>query len=79
MSKEHVNHSGDYRWCSGYFVVLILGSPLELEWVEPFGDDEDIHPSEENVEEDDLGDEFEYEVLWFVEVDGIESLHADTE
>ena len=79
MSKEHVDHCGDYRWCSSYLVILILGGPLELEWIEPFGNNEDIHPSEEDIEEDDLGDEFEDEVQWFVEVDGIESLHADTE
>ena len=52
---------------------------MELEGVEPFSNNEDIHPSEENVEENDLGDEFEDEIQWSVEVDSVKSFHANTE
>jgi hypothetical protein len=56
-----------------------LRCPLKLEGIEPFGNDEYIHPSEEHVQENDLGNEFEDEVQRSVEVNGVQSLHADTQ
>ena len=47
--------------------------------VDPLGNDEHIHPPEEEEKEDDLGNELEEEVNVSLEVESIEALHADTE
>jgi len=46
--------------------------------VDPLGNDEHIHPPEEEEKEDDLGNELEEEVNVSLEVESIEALHADT-
>lgn len=79
MLQEHVNHDSNDGRSSGKFVVLIWRCPLELERIEPLGNDQDIHPSEENVQENNLRNEFEDEVHWLSEVDSVDTFHADTE
>lgn len=44
----------------------------------PFSKNEDIHPTEEGKDEDDLWDEFEDKVQGFLEVKGVKAFHDDT-
>lgn len=44
----------------------------------PFSNDEDIHPSEESYQEDNLGNEFENEIKRSSEVGSVEALHDDS-
>lgn len=78
-SQEHVYHNSDDRWGSGYFIVLVWGSPSQLEWIQPFGNDQHIHPSKEKTKQHNLGDELKDEVHWLPEVNGIQSFHYDSQ
>jgi hypothetical protein len=49
-----------------------------LEGVEPLGNDQNIHPAEEHIQEHDLRNELEDKVEGLVEINSIESLHADS-
>lgn len=52
---------------------------LEVVGVAPLGDDQEVHPSEENGKHHNLGNELEKEVQGLGEVDCIQSLHDNTE
>ena len=47
--------------------------------MEPFGDDKEVHPSEENPEEDNLSAELKNEVIRLFEVNGVECLHENSD
>jgi hypothetical protein len=48
-------------------------------WLQPFSNNQDIHPSEQGKEEKESGNKFEEEIEPMAEVETVKSFHNDTD
>ena len=52
---------------------------LDVLWLQPFPNNQNIHPPEEGKEEKEHGDKLEVEVEHIAEVETVKSFHNDTD
>lgn len=76
--QEVVDHDGDDRGSSVDSILHKLVCGVGVHLVEPFNDDENIHPAEKTVQDDNTGDDFSPEGQLVVEIDHVQALGADT-
>jgi len=75
--KYHSDHDIDNGWT--FFINSFAVRILDIDGVEPFGNDKGVHPAEETPEDDETAKDLteKFHVLFIV--DAVESLNKDTE
>ena len=78
QSEEVVDHNSNDRRCTVDFIHHFWVSRVRVHWVEPFNDDQDIHPSEKTVQNNKTSNDFSPELHLLAEIESVKTFGYDT-